>query len=198
MEAHLRKFILFASSVVLLLAASAAFGQGGDVAIGFGTLMAPSAASASPQYSTQTLGGGLYPTFSVDFLIRHRMGVEGELSWRGSQNLYQGYEPFRPIFYNINGIWAPKFGSRLGAELMAGIGAASIRFYTGTYQCSFVTCTDYTSVNHFMGDVGAGLKYYVHGHIFVRPEVRLYLIHNNFEFSSGRAVRAGASIGYSF
>jgi len=193
-----RKLILFASSVVLLMATSAAFGQGGDVALGFGSLMAPSSASASSQYSNQTLGGGLYPSFSVDFLIRHRMGVQGEVSWRGGRNLYFGYEPFRPIFYNINGIWAPKLGNKLGVELMAGIGAASIRFYTGSYQCNFVTCTDYTSVNHFMGDVGAGLKYYVHGHFFVRPEVRLYLIHNNFEFSSGRATRAGASIGYSF
>lgn len=194
----MRKLILLASSVVLLFAASAAFAQGGDVAIGFSSLMAPSSASASPQYSPQTIGGGLYPNFSVDFLIRHRMGVEGEIAWRGGRTLYGGYEPFRPIFYNINGIWSPKLGNKLGAELMAGIGAASIRFYTGSYNCNFVTCTDYTSVNHFMGSVGAGLKYYVHGHFFVRPEVRLYLIHNNFEFSSGRAVRAGASIGYSF
>jgi opacity protein-like surface antigen len=195
----LRKLVLVACLVGLcLLASSAAFAQGGDVAIGFSSLIAPSSSSASGQYSPQTIGGGLYPSFSLDFLIRHRLGVEGEISWRGSQNLYGGYEPFRPIFYNINGIWSPKLGDKVGAELLAGIGATSVRFYTGTYNCNFVSCTDYNSINHFMGVLGAGLKYYVHGHIFVRPEVRLYLIHNDFEFSSGRAVRAGASIGYSF
>jgi hypothetical protein len=183
---------------IFLLLSSAAFAQGGDVAIGFGTLIAPSSSSATGQYLPQTMGGGLYPSFSADFLIRHRLGVQGELSWRGGRNLYGGYLPFRPLFYNINGIWSPKLGDRVGAELLAGIGATSVRFYTGTYNCNFVTCTDYSSVNHFMGVFGAGLKLYVHGHFFVRPEMRLYLIHNNFEFSSGRAVRAGASIGYSF
>ncbi|HUK23646.1 MAG TPA: hypothetical protein VLV49_03620 [Terriglobales bacterium] len=186
------------SFAILLLWSSAAFAQGGDVAIGFGTLIAPSSASATGQYLPQTEGGGLYPSISADFLIRHRMGVQGELSWRGGRNLYGGYLPDRPLLYSVSGIWAPKLGDHAGAELSAGIGATSVRFYTGTYQCSFVTCTDYSSINHFMGVFGAGIKYYVHGHIFVRPEVRLYLIHDNFEFSSGRAVRAGASIGYSF
>ena len=32
----------------------------------------------------------------------------------------------------------------------------------------------------------------------MRPEVRLYLINNNFEFSSSHLVRYGFSIGYAF
>jgi hypothetical protein len=140
----------------------------------------------------------LYPSFSVDFLLRHRFGVQGEMSWRASRNLYQGYEPFRPIFYDINGIWAPRLGKRLGAEVMAGIGAESARFYPGSYTCNFFTCTNYVSTNHFLGHFGGGVKFYVWGNLFVRPEAHLYLIRNNREFSSGRAQRFGASIGYSF
>jgi hypothetical protein len=49
-----------------------------------------------------------------------------------------------------------------------------------------------------MGDVGGGLKFYVYRSFFVRPEMRLYLIHNNVEFVSSRAFRYGASIGYTF
>jgi hypothetical protein len=46
-------------------------------------------------------------------------------------------------------------------------------------------------------DLGAGLRYYVHGHIFVRPEVRYYKIFNNtVDFTSGNVIRVGASIGY--
>lgn len=193
----MRKLILMLVFCVLLLATGAAFGQGGDVAIGFGTVIAPSASSASGSYSPQTMGGGLYPAFSVDFLVHHRLGLEGEIAWRGGQNLYQGYEPFRPILYNFNAIWAPRLGKKVGAELLAGIGAESIRFY-GFESCSFVSCTDYVSSNHFSADFGGGLKYYVHGHIFVRPEARFYVIRNNYEFSSAFATRVGASIGYSF
>jgi hypothetical protein len=49
-----------------------------------------------------------------------------------------------------------------------------------------------------MGDFGGGLKLYPAGNFFVRPEVRLYLVNNNEFFSSGRVVRYGMSIGYTF
>jgi hypothetical protein len=173
------------------------FGQKGDVSIGFGSLLAPSSASASGNYSAQTMGGGLYPSFRFDFLLHHHLGLGAEMSWRWSRNLYQGYEPFRPIFYDFNAVYAPRFG-KVGIDLMGGIGAESVRFYPGSYQCNFFTCTNYVSTNHFLGHVGGGVKLYVHGNFFVEPEAHLYLIRNNNEFSSGRAERVGASIGYSF
>jgi len=49
-----------------------------------------------------------------------------------------------------------------------------------------------------MGVFGGGLKLYPKGNFFIEPEVRLYLVHNNIEFSSNRVVRSGVSIGYSF
>lgn len=181
-----------------------AYGQGlgsgdkGDVALGFGSLISTSSANATGNYAPQTIGGGLYPTASVDFYFWHHFGVQGEMSWRASRNLYEGYEPFRPIFYDINGIWGYRLGKKIGVEAMAGIGAESARFYTGTYNCNFVTCTDYASSNHFLGHFGGGIKLYVHGNFFIRPEAHVYLIRNNNIFSSGRAERVGASIGYSF
>jgi hypothetical protein len=180
------------------LRAQAQFGPKGDLAFGFGTLEAPSSSSATNSYSPQTEAGGLYSNFDVDFLLHHSLGVGGEVVWRWRQNLYEGYEPFRPIFYDINGVWAPRFNKKVGAELAAGIGAESIRFYSGTYQCNFITCTDYVSSNHLMGHFGGGIKIYVKGNFFVRPEANFYLIHNNNEFSAGYTTRVGASIGYSF
>ena len=190
-------FFLFASTAF----AQNRFGQlvnRGDVAFGFGTIEAQSASSASGNYAPQSMGGGLYPSFTVDFLLHHSLGVSGEMSWRGGRDIYLGYEPYRPIFYDINGIWAPRFNKKVGAELTAGIGAESIRFYSGQYVCNFLTCTDYVSSNHFLGHFGGGVKIYVHGNFFVRPEANFYLIHNNNEFSSGYGTRVGASIGYSF
>ena len=53
------------------------------------------------------------------------------------------------------------------------------------------------SSNHFLVDLGAGLRYYVWGHVFVRPEVRYYRIFNNTDdFTSDNIIRVGASIGY--
>ena len=61
-------------------------------------------------------------------MVRHRIGIEGELSWRASQALYGGYQPYRPVFYSFNGIWAPKLTKNLTAEVVAGIGG----FYRDT------------------------------------------------------------------
>ena len=49
-----------------------------------------------------------------------------------------------------------------------------------------------------MGDFGGGIRLYPYGNFFVRPELRLYLINNNQEFSSSHLVRYGVSIGYAF
>jgi hypothetical protein len=49
-----------------------------------------------------------------------------------------------------------------------------------------------------MGHFGGGLRLYVWGNLFVRPEAHFYLIHNNTDFSGPWAARYGASIGYSF
>jgi hypothetical protein len=169
-----------------------------DVAFGVGTLTAPSASSANGNHAPVSLTGGAYPVFSADLLLKKQFGVSGELAWRGSQNLYGGFQPYRPLFYDFNGIYAPKLGKHAAAEMMAGIGWESLRFYQGFTTCGAISCTDFVSSNHFMGHVGGGLRYYFYGHFFVRPEAHLYMIHNNEEFSSGRAARFGVSLGYTF
>jgi len=181
-----------------MLLTGAAFAQRGDLGLGFGTLISTPSDQASGNYAPQSMGGGLYTTVSVNFLLRHNLGVNGEFSFRDGRNLYEGYEPFRPLFYDLNGLYSKRLGKSLGVEAMGGIGAASSRFYSGAYNCNFISCTDYVSTTHFMGHIGAGVRIYVHGNFFVRPEAHLYFIHNNNEFSSGRVERVGASIGYSF
>lgn len=157
-------------------------------------------ASASGNHSPQTIGGGAYIGFSGDYILWHHLGVEGEVNWRASQALYGGYQPFRPIFYDFNAIYAPPLGKHAQLELLGGIGGLSTRFYTQTYTCNYFyySCTNYYSSNHFMGDVGAAVRVYVTHSIFVRPEFREYFVHDNVEFSSGHATRAGVTIGYSF
>lgn len=176
----------------------------GDVAFGVSTTTSPGPSadivnSGSPY--APGIGGGTYLNFSGNFLLKHDFGVGGEISWRAAQNLYAGYQPYRPLFYDVHAVYAPKLSKNFGLELLAGIGAESVRFYTGIYTCSYFsgTCTNYESSNHFMGVFGGGLKIYpTGGNWFIRPEVRLYTVRNNVEFNSGRIVRSGISIGYSF
>jgi hypothetical protein len=97
-------------------------------------------------------------------------------------------------------MYGRRFTKHFGVEALAGIGGESIRFYSNSYtNCDYYgDCTNYVSSNHFMGDLGGGVRFYPYGNFFVRPEVRLYLINNNVEFSSSHPVRYGVSIGYAF
>src|ERR1700756_5693663 len=113
--------------LAVLLSAVATQAQQISAAFGVGTVLAPSAASASGNYSSQSLRGGAYPAFSGDFLIHKNFGVMGEIAWKGSQGVYAGYQPYRPIFWDFNGVYAPPLGRHAAAELSAGIGAESTR-----------------------------------------------------------------------
>src|SRR5579862_488453 len=189
-------FVLFA-----LAAATTAFAQSVDVAFGAGTLTAPSATTRNGLiYPSET--GGAYISFAGDVLVHKRLGVGAEIAWRASQNAYGNVAPYRPLFFAVNGLWVPQLTKHLTGELQAGIGVEDIRFYTGYGNgggCDvYGYCNDFVGSHHFMGDFGGGIRAYVWHNLFVRPEARLYLINNNAEFSSGIAVRYGASIGYSF
>lgn len=194
----MKKLGLLAVGASILFMATVAGAQQIDVGFGVNALTSPSASSATGNYSPQMMGGGAYPSFSGDILFKHQLGIQGEVAWRARQNIGFGFQPYRPILYDFNGIWAPRLGKRAAAEVMGGFGGESIRFYTPFVNCSFSGCTDYVSSQHLLGHVGGGLKFYVTHSIFVRPEVHAYFIRNNYEFSSPRAFREGVSIGYTF
>ncbi len=182
---------------VFFLAEREAHAQQVDAAFGLNALTAPSASSASGNHFAQSVRGGLFPSFNGDFLFfKNQIGVNAEVSWRAKRSLSQASEPFRPIFYDFNGIWAPRLAKSVQGELMAGIGAESIRFYQNFLVCNSFTCTNFISSNHFMGHFGGGIRFYIMGHLFIRPEAHIYLVRHNFEFSSARAMRFGVSIGY--
>jgi hypothetical protein len=192
----LKKILLYVASFCLMCSfASTARAQQFDLSFGMSGLTAP---GTTPD-GIQTIGGGSYSTFGVDFLFYHNVGVGFNAAFRNHQNLYQGFQPFRPFFYDVDAVYAPPLGKRAQAELSAGIGTESVRFYTPFLTCgTFTGCTNFVSSNHFLGQFGGGLRLYVTQRIFIRPEAHLYLVHNNVEFSSSRATRFGVSIGYSF
>jgi hypothetical protein len=196
-EDSVRKLALVCPVLVLAFLVPNAYSQQMDFAFGMNTLTAPSASDASGDHFPQSLTGGAYPSFSGGVLITHGFGVNAEVTWRASRNLYAGVAPIRPVLFDVNAVYAPRYG-RISPELMAGLGAENIRFYQNFISCGFSGCTNYTSSNHFLGHFGGGLRLYFTNSFFLRPEAHLYLVTNNNEFSSARATRFGVSIGYSF
>jgi hypothetical protein len=194
LESHLKKlFFLVAVFSLILLPARAAHAQQFDMSAGLSAVTAPSSTSTA-----QTVGGGAFPTFGMDFLFYHNIGVGFNAALRAKENLLEGVQPFRPFFYDVDAVYAPPLGKRAQLNLSAGIGAESIHFYTPIVTCSFISCTNVVTSNHFLGQVGAGIRFYATPRIFIEPSAHLYLVRNNEEFSGSRATRVGVSIGYSF
>ena len=201
-EIRLKKFIVVV--IFALTLAGSVQAQEFHGAFGFGTVTAPGPSTDSNGITTPSLSGGLYPSFSGIFLLKHHLGFGGEVAWRAKRETYgvsasnfaQAY-PLRPIFYDFNAVYGSNFGKKFGADVMAGIGAESLRFYTPYFTCN-LTCTNYQSSNHFAGHFGADLRIYFWGHAFIRPEAHYYVIKNNVEFNNSNAARFAVSIGYSF
>jgi len=196
----LRKLAVLTSLCAFFLLGSLAHAQQADAMLGFGTVLSSGSSTCTVSSCVVPEKGGLYPSFSGDVIFKNRLGFNGEVSWRAKQGLYggPGGQPFRPILLDFNGVYQPRLGKKAGADLMAGIGWQSTRFYgyTPTTNCVYFGAC-YSSSHHFLVDVGAGIRYYVHGHVFVRPEAHFYhIVNNTADFSSNNLIRVGASIGY--
>jgi hypothetical protein len=197
----LRKLTLLAVICGLFFVASLAQAQQADAMLGFGTIMSSGSNSCATSVSPTCVGpekGGLFTNIGFDVILRKRIGFGFDASWRTKQGLYNGEQLYRPILFDFNGVYQPRISKKVGADLMGGIGWQTTRFYGFQYttNClSFGSC--YTSNNHFLVDVGAGIRYYAYGHLFIRPEVHVYHILNNTDvFTNNNVVRVGASIGY--
>lgn len=166
--------------------------QSVDAFVGLNALTASQAVQNIPR-----LGGGLFPSAGVSLFLGS-VGIGGEVAFRAKQgnNLDTGV---RPVYYDVNLILDPIHISRsIVPELMLGVGAQSLRAFSGLTQCGTVSgCTNYASSNHLTGHVGLALKLYVTEHIFLQPEAHFYFIRNNTQLQATNSERFGVSLGYS-
>jgi hypothetical protein len=198
----LRKITFFAAVFAVFVFSNLAFAQQADAMLGFGTMLAPGASACGPTNSGLGINcperGGLYTNISADVIFHGRLGAGFDASWRSIGNFAGLGQAYRPILFDFNGVYQPRLSKKIGADLFGGIGWQTTRFYSyqPTYSCyAYGSC--YTSSNHFLVDLGAGVRYYVWGNFFVRPEARFYHVLNNTDvFTSNNIVRVGASIGY--
>jgi opacity protein-like surface antigen len=200
----LNTLALLVPACTLLLFANFAAAQQVDIAVGGSTLKSSSPNSAALNFQQPAEKNGTYVGVSADIVgfKNRRLGFNIETAWRYKQTTYPfNGETYRPIFTDVNVLFQPRIGKKLGLDLMAGVGIASTRFnIPAVTSCSTPTggCINYTSSNHFMEHLGGGVRYYVWHNIFVRPEIHYYHIQNNVEFHSPNVFRLGASVGYTF
>lgn len=207
----MRKFAFLAMLIALFVLCGFAAAQQGDAYIGGGTLLSSSASSSTlipgTNCGTNSQGGaicpekgGTYLNLGADVIFKGRLGAAFDVNWKASQGAFggPGGQPYRPLLFTFNGVYQPRLTKKVGLDLFGGIGWQSTRFYgyQPTSNCVYFGAC-YTSSNHFLVDVGGGIRYYVWGHMFLRPEVRVFHILNNSDnFTSNNVFRVGASIGY--
>jgi hypothetical protein len=197
----LRKTSLLAFIAAIIFLASFAQAQQADAMFGGGTILASGSTScpATGGFCFVPEKGGFYPSLSADVIFHKRIGFGFETAWRGSQGDYAGLGiPYRPIMFDFNGVYQPKINKKAGLDLMGGIGWQTTRFYgyQPTSNCVYFGAC-YVSSNHFLVHVGGGIRYYIWGHVFLRPEAHYYhIVNNTADFSNNNVIRVGASIGY--
>lgn len=185
----------------MFLLAALAHSQQFDIAVGGSALLSSKSTSASQAFLPPPEKGGTYASASLDYIFKNRLGFNAEVAVRAKQGLYNGYQGFRPVLYDVNAMFAPHWGEKISAEITGGAGGERVLFYNRYSGCNavFATgCLTYVSSNHFLVHFGGGVRYYFWHNLFIRPEAHLYIIRNNIEFNSGNVGRLGVSIGYSF
>lgn len=196
----MRSTFLLAFACVVLALATFAQAQQLDLAVGGNTLWSPKNTTASVGFLPPPLKGGVYPSVSAEYIGEGHFGLLAEGSFRRNYAYYNNYQTYRPIMYDINGVYATRLANKVRGDFMAGIGGETLIFYNPPYPCSVPTggCRTYLNSTHLLFHAGVGVRYMAWRGVFVRPEAHWNFIPNNFQFHSDNVFRVGVSIGYSF
>ena len=133
-------------------------------------------------------------------MFKPSFGVGGEVAVRFSQGDYSIYG-YRPVFYDFNAIWTPSLGRYVMPEFQAGLGGVTTSFYDASSPYYDYYTGQYSTLaarsSHFQLHAGAGLRIYVKGRIFVRPQLDYHWVRNMWEFKSNSVPAYSLAIGWS-
>lgn len=150
--------------------------------------------------------GGVFGVFGVDFMLKAHLGFNGEYAFRFAQAPYlpaAGLN-YRPGFYDFNVIYQPLSGKRIVPLVEGGIGGARIALYeTQTVSITGITSTFSIpaglNANHFQVHGAVGVKLYVKGNIFLKPQFDIhYVTHLTDQFGRDWVPQYTVSVGYTF
>jgi hypothetical protein len=171
-----------------------------DLAVGGNTLWSSHNTTAQVGFLPPPEKGGVYPSVSLQYILPNHFGLNVEGAFRNKKASYNGFQPYRPFLYDVNGVYAPRFSEKIGGDFMAGVGAQTVLFYNEFGPCNVAGGACRVSLNstHFLVHVGAGVHYYFWRNFFARPEAHWYFVRNNSQFHSDNVFRVGVSVGYTF
>lgn len=152
--------------------------------------------------------GGAFGVFGADFMLKPQFGINAQYAFRFAQASYlpNAGLNMRPAFYDFNAVWQPTAGieKRVVPVLEGGVGGARVALYF-TQQCSItgINCTSSYpagfNANHFQVHGAAGVKLYVKGNIFIKPQFDIHYVTNlTDQFGHNWVPQVTVSIGYSF
>ena len=170
-----------------------------DVAGSGSILESPGPNTASLAFVPPGDSGGVFAGFSLQYLSENSRGLNIEGAFRAKEGLYNGYQYYRPVLYDVNWVYGHLFAPKFRGDFMAGVGGETLIFYQRTAPCHYGNgCRTYVNNTHFLMHAGFGLRYRFFKGFFVRPEAHYYFIPNNYEFHSDHVLRFGGSLGYTF
>ena len=149
---------------------------------------------------------GLFGVVGVDFMFKPHLGVNGEYTFRFAQAPFLPDDSLnmRPAFYDVNTVSQPVYGKRLIPVLVGGIGVVKIGLhFTQANPITGVTSTSGfpagSDTSHFQLHGGVGVKVYVKGNLFVKPQFDLhYATHLTDQFHRNLVLQYTGSVGYTF
>ena len=141
-------------------------------------------------------------------MFRPHLGFNGEYAFRFAQAPYLPAVGLnmRPSFFDFNAVYEPTISSdsRVVPVLYGGIGVARVSLYVAQ-NCTVtgINCSSSypagINANHFQAHVGAGVKIYVKGNIFIKPQFDFHYVPNlTDQFAHNYVPQATISIGYTF
>jgi hypothetical protein len=193
---ELRKLVWVTSACALLAACSLARAQELDIAVSGSTLFSARNTSASQAFLPPAEEGGTLAGANVQIIHENHFGYSAEGAFRYHEGLYNGFQRFRPVFYDVNGVYSRHLANRMEGDFMAGVGGQTLIFYNQFATCRAQACSVSVNSTHFLFHLGGGIRYRLLGSLFVRPEAHYYRIINNSQFNSGNVLRLGASVGF--
>ena len=113
----MRRFVSFAAACALVALTGLAQAQHIDFAVGGSTLFAPKPINASVAYPPPAEKGGSYASITGSYMFENRFGFNLEAAARSDQGWYNGYQRYRPVLYDVNGVFSPHLPWRHGRML---------------------------------------------------------------------------------
>jgi len=214
---YLPLFLLPAFSIPL---AHAQYGF--DIGVGFGAMQdKASSKNLDDSLAPCTIGSADPTCVATSKLNGFSMGISGNvMAWKhfgvGAEVNFQPgkstYAPFpldgvtvqsRMTLFDFNGVYQPVRTKKIALQLLGGVGAANLKFYTAGQTGAAIGASNFNqyfgSNNHFQVHGGVGVQFYLTEHVFLRPQFDIHYVPNlNQQFGSNLVTSETVWLGYTF